>query len=227
VATLEPGARLSSRRTLWLVIAAGCCAAAALISLAGIVANRRSANSVATPRMTPIATGAAATWAPRTVRAPGFRLVDQNGAVLTLSALRGRSVIVTFIDPLCRDLCPLEARRLAAAVRSLPSGARPTIVAVNVNPSASKAATLDADVRRWRLPREWRWGLGSKSALKPVWRAYHVAVFETTRTIAGVRVQSITHNEVSYLVDSNGFQRALFVWPYSDAAVVRAVRTLG
>jgi hypothetical protein len=44
--------------------------------------------------------------------APGFVLHDQNGKKVSLAAYRNRTVIVTFIDPLCRNLCPLEAQVL-------------------------------------------------------------------------------------------------------------------
>lgn len=58
-----------------------------------------------------------AVW-PRGARpAPDFRLTDQHGRPFSLGSLRGRPVLVTFIDPLCRNLCPLEARVLSDAVR--------------------------------------------------------------------------------------------------------------
>ena len=61
----------------------------------------------------------AMTWAKGTRRAPDFRLTDQNGKPLSLHSLRGRPVLVTFIDPLCRNLCPLEAQVLNDVVRRL------------------------------------------------------------------------------------------------------------
>ena len=42
--------------------------------------------------------------------APNFRLLDQDGHGVSPAAARGRPVIVTFIDPLCRHLCPLAGR---------------------------------------------------------------------------------------------------------------------
>ena len=41
---------------------------------------------------------------------PNFHLIDQKGHGVSPAAYRGRPVIVTFIDPLCRELCPLAAR---------------------------------------------------------------------------------------------------------------------
>src|SRR6185503_6564533 len=59
----------------------------------------------------------AMTWAEGARRAPDFRLTDQNGDQLSLHSLRGGPVLVTFIDPLCRNLCPLEAQVLNDVVR--------------------------------------------------------------------------------------------------------------
>ena len=42
-------------------------------------------------------------------------------------------MIVTFIDPLCRTLCPLEAQVLNNTVRQLPASKRPAILAVSVD----------------------------------------------------------------------------------------------
>ncbi|HEX7525396.1 MAG TPA: hypothetical protein VF327_03765, partial [Gaiellaceae bacterium] len=56
-----------------------------------------------------------ATWAPGARPAPQFALRDQRGRVVSLSALRGRTVVLTFLDSLCRQACPVEGKLLAAA----------------------------------------------------------------------------------------------------------------
>ena len=78
----------------------------------------------ATVTAVPASDAPSATWAAGKLRAPGFRLADQNGVPVSLAAYRGRPVILTFIDPLCRDYCPLEAKHLNTVVRSFPAGAR-------------------------------------------------------------------------------------------------------
>jgi hypothetical protein len=45
----------------------------------------------------------------------------------------------------------------------------------------------------------------------------------TTKTIAGVRVVNVVHTEGSYLIDGNGYERALFLWPYTADAVKTAL----
>jgi protein SCO1 len=168
----------------------------------------------------------AGTWAAGKVRAPDFRLTDQHGAPLSLAAFRGRPVIVTFIDPLCRDFCPLEAKRLNAVVRSFPADAKPAIVAVSVNVRGNARANLMQDVKQWSLVPQWRWGVGNETQLAAVWKSYHVGVLVTTKKIAGVTAYYIAHTEAAYVIDTNGYQRAVFLWPYSADAVTRTLRSL-
>ena len=174
----------------------------------------------------PVADAPAATWAAGALRAPDISLVDQNGAALSLASYRGRPVVVTFIDPLCRDYCPLEAKHLNDVVRSFPAGSRPAIVAVSVNVRGNARASLSQDADKWKLVPQWRWGIGSESQLARVWKRYHIGVLVTTKKVAGVTVHDVVHTEASYVIDAAGYQRAIFLWPYSAEAVTRTLRAL-
>ena len=165
-------------------------------------------------------------WAAGRRRAPDFRLVDQAGGRISLAAYRGRSVIVTFIDPLCRNFCPLEAKQLNDLVRSLPAPSRPAIVAVSVNVYGNARANLLQDVAKWRLAPQWRWAIGSRRELASVWRRYQIGVLVETKRVAGVSVHEISHTEAAYLVDRRGYERALFLWPFRARDVVAVLRRL-
>jgi cytochrome oxidase Cu insertion factor (SCO1/SenC/PrrC family) len=185
-----------------------------------------SSPRAATDAAVPVSDAPAGAWAAGTIRAPGFTLTDQNGAVVSLAALRGRPVIVTFIDPLCRDFCPLEAKRLNAVARSFPADRKPAIVAVSVNVHGNARAELLQDVDKWNLVPQWRWGVGTEAQLASVWKRYHVGVIVSTKRIAGVTVYSVAHTEAAYVIDSAGYQRAVFLWPYRAEAVTRTLRAL-
>jgi cytochrome oxidase Cu insertion factor (SCO1/SenC/PrrC family) len=184
--------------------------------------------SKATPmsQAAPVSDAPAATWMPGKRRAPSFSLTDQNGAPVSLSALRGRPVIVTFIDPLCRDFCPTEAQHLNTVVRSFPASSKPAVVAVSVNTAGNTQPILREDGKKWRLVPQWSWGVGTPTALARIWRAYGIQVLVSTQKIAGVKVRRVAHTEASYVIDRNGFIRALFVWPYSAKGVVATLRPL-
>jgi cytochrome oxidase Cu insertion factor (SCO1/SenC/PrrC family) len=174
----------------------------------------------------PVSDAPAATWAAGALRAPDFRLTDQNGGAVSLAALHGRPVIITFIDPLCRDFCPIEAQHLNDVVNTFPQASKPAIVAVSVNVYGNARTTLMEDARKWKLVPEWRWAIGHPAQLSRVWDAYHVQVLAMTKKVAGVTVHTIGHTEAAYVIDSKGYQRALFLWPYGADGVVRTLRAL-
>jgi cytochrome oxidase Cu insertion factor (SCO1/SenC/PrrC family) len=163
-------------------------------------------------------------WPAGRRRAPNFALRDQTGAPISLRAERGRVVIVTFIDPVCTNLCPLEAKVLEQAVHGFSSGERPAVTAVSVNPLQDARRNFRADARKWRLDRNWRWAVGSRAQLARVWKAYAIGVQVHTISAAGLTVHEVDHTEASYVIDRRGFERALFVYPFSAADVEKTVR---
>jgi methyl coenzyme M reductase gamma subunit len=44
--------------------------------------------------------------------------------------------------------------------------------------------------------------------------------------VAGVSVRDVAHTEAAYVVDAQGYERALFVWPYRAEDVARTIRSL-
>jgi cytochrome oxidase Cu insertion factor (SCO1/SenC/PrrC family) len=208
----------------WALFVAVPLVVVAAVSL-GFVLTSGSPPSTASSAM-PVSSAAAATWPARRLLAAGFTLRGEDGRPLSLAGFRGRPVLVTFIDPLCRDFCPIEAQRLSAAVRAETASRRPAIVAVSVNTAGDRPATLALDRRKWNVPPQWHWAIGDPSALARVWRQFHVQVIVTKKRIAGVRVQQVAHTEAAYLVDAQGYQRALFIWPYSSSAVTHELKAL-
>src|SRR6266568_3995150 len=58
------------------------------------------------------------------VTAPGFTLTDQSGRQVSLASFRGSTVVLTFMDSHCTDICPLVSREFIDAHRELGSTAR-------------------------------------------------------------------------------------------------------
>jgi protein SCO1/2 len=174
--------------------------------LIGVVVHRVSAGSDGGGSGTVRVRGQAV-WPAGAREAPEFALPDQDGRRLALGSLRGRPVILTFMDSQCHQECPLEGRALAAAFRMVPAGERPVVVAVSVNPWADTPGSARRAIKRFGLaPFEWRWLLGSKAELAPVWRKYGIEVRRTTG--------DIEHTDAIYLIDSNGSERAGMVYPF-------------
>jgi cytochrome oxidase Cu insertion factor (SCO1/SenC/PrrC family) len=151
--------------------------------------------------------------------APAFKLTGQHGQPVTLAAYRGRPVIVTFIDPLCRNLCPLAAHVLNQLDRELPAAKRVPIIAVSVDVYADTPADLRQDFRRWGLVPQWTWAVGSGAQLAAVWKRYEVGVSVVTKSVAGITEHIVSHDELAYVIDPAGYERALFFWPYAPQGV--------
>jgi cytochrome oxidase Cu insertion factor (SCO1/SenC/PrrC family) len=212
---------LSLVRLRWTLLGA-----VLLLAIVAGILYRTVGQSNTPTKAIPLSDGPAAKWAAGALRAPEFHLADQHGLPVSLAALRGRPVLVTFIDPLCRNYCPIEAQRLNDVVRAFPRGAKPVIVAVSVNVDGNAHSILAEDARKWKLVPEWRWAIGRPAALSRVWTAYHIEVLTQTKKLAGITVRTVAHTEGAYLIDAKGFQRALFLWPYRAAGVVQTLRTL-
>ena len=194
------------------------------IGAGGAIAVLRSPAAPAIPNS--VSTPPDVTWQAGARVAPGFSLRDQNGQPISLEQFRGRPVILTFIDPLCRNLCPLEAKALGRVVAQMPAAQRPAIVAVSVNQWADARSNLVLDESKWSLPSSWHWAVGSPRALARVWKDYEIGVSVATQTIAGIKVHRIAHTEAAYILDSKGYERALYLYPFRASDVERTLRSL-
>ena len=199
----------SLRRLRWIVWGAALAVGVLAGVLIAVLHSRGGTQSSRSELYAP-----AATWAAGARPAPDFRLTDQAGQPVSLARFRGRPVILTFIDPLCRSLCPREAKELGALEKGLPAAQRPTIVAVSVNQWADTHHDLLQDVSRWSLTPQWHWAVGAPAAMQAVWRKYQIAVQDNPKTITGVTVHNVSHTEAAYVIDANGHERALYLWPF-------------
>ncbi|MSO94981.1 MAG: SCO family protein [Thermoleophilia bacterium] len=161
-----------------------------------------------------------ANWNAQERRAAPFTLHDHRGAVVSLDALKGTPVLLTFLDSRCREQCPIEGSQLGTILRDIKPEARPALLVVSVNPAGDTPASIRKAMAQWRLtgPWRWHWLRGTERDLSPVWDAYGIAVHPTTN--------DITHGLTLYLIDRDGFQRTGYLFPFLPNVVARDVRTL-
>src|SRR5262249_22094053 len=80
------------------------------------------------------------------VRAPGFRFTDQHGHTMTLASLRGKVVVLEFMDPHCTDICPIVSQEFVDAHRLLGGQASKIVfAAINVNQYHATARDMAAE----------------------------------------------------------------------------------
>ncbi len=157
------------------------------------------------------------TWVAGAKPAPGLALRDQRGATISLRSLRGRVVLLTFLDSKCTRECPIEGRVLRDVLRRI-TGTGAVAVVVSVDPWADTPTSALTFAAHAGWSGNWRWLLGDKTALAPVWRAYNIAVKRTPG--------DILHSTALYLIDLAGDLRAGYLFPFSAAAVTQDVRRL-
>ncbi len=139
--------------------------------------------------------------APLNYRAPAFTLTDQHGRTVTLASLRGKVVLLTFLDPVCTSDCPLEAQEFRQAGQLLGAAGRQVelvaIVANPVNYQIGYTRAFDQQERLAGVP-NWLYLTGSLAQLRAVWRGYGIAAdIEPAGAMIG-------HSEVAFAIDRAG-----------------------
>jgi cytochrome oxidase Cu insertion factor (SCO1/SenC/PrrC family) len=137
-------------------------------------------------------------------QAPPFHLVDQTGTPVSLADLRGYTVALTFLDPVCTTDCPIIAQEFRLADHMLGAAAsKVRFVAIVANPYYNSVSVVDAFDRQEGLASQpnWLFLTGSRSALQTVWDDYSAGVYNAP---AGGMV---VHSDLAYVIGSNGALR--------------------
>jgi cytochrome oxidase Cu insertion factor (SCO1/SenC/PrrC family) len=142
--------------------------------------------------------------APLNFAAPPFTLTDQNGRQVSLASLRGKVVLLTFLDPVCTTDCPTIAQEFRQTNRVLGARSRGVeLVAIVANPlyySLAYTRAFDAEQQLSTVP-NWLYLTGSLAQLQQAWKNYAIAAQITP---AG---GMIAHSDVAYVIDASGRTR--------------------
>ena len=133
--------------------------------------------------------------------APGFSLTDQDGQTVSLASLRGKVVLMTFLDPVCTTDCPIIAQEFKQTGQLLGAQDKNVeLVAVVANPTYRSTLFTRAFDRQEGLAAvpNWLYLTGSLSQLGAVWRHYGV-------TVQNLPAGSMSaHNDVAVIIDRSG-----------------------
>jgi protein SCO1/2 len=149
---------------------------------------------------------------PEGLRAPDFRLKNQDGEPVSMRSLRGRPVVVTFLYTHCQDTCPIQAQTVRGALDQL--GHDVPALAVAVDPPNDTPQSARKFLAEQRASGRIDFVLGSRSELRPLWKGF------------AIRPQSVTeeHQARLTLVDARGFQRVGY--PGAEATPERLAHDL-
>jgi cytochrome oxidase Cu insertion factor (SCO1/SenC/PrrC family) len=137
--------------------------------------------------------------------APDFNLIDQFGNPVTLSSLRGREIVLAFIDSRCTSLCPLTAEIMYDAKARLGSTAasQVALVAINANPTATSIPVIQAWSINHGMLHQWLFLTGTAQQLESV---YHLFGIYVQVDSSGKDV----HDPATLIIDANGHERLYF-----------------
>jgi cytochrome oxidase Cu insertion factor (SCO1/SenC/PrrC family) len=204
--------RAAGRRQVWIIVGL------VAVLLAGVVAaatyvfvSHRNASTGANLRPSGIPANISTSTANLMqlspipgVRAPAFRFTDQHGHTMTLASLRGKVVVLEFMDPHCTDICPIVSQEFVDAYHQLGAQAGQVVfAAINVNQYHATVQDMAAYSTAHRLSTipGWHFLTGPVPALRTAWHDYNVAV-EAPNPNA-----DIIHTSVVYFIDAKGAER--------------------
>ncbi len=138
---------------------------------------------------------------PPGLKAHDFALRDVSGRRVTLSALRGHVVVLTFIHSLCHDACPLMVEQIKGAMDLLPQGGSGVAaIGVSAAPAEDTAARRQAFLAKHGMTGRLAFLSGPERVMRPIWHAY--AVLPVT--------PKVDHSTFVILIDKRGLERVGF-----------------
>lgn len=144
--------------------------------------------------------------------APDFHLTDQFGAPLSLSALRGRVVVLTFLYSHCPDICSVTLSKFGIVHRMLGGSADDVaFLAITVDPARDDPVQLRRYLNAQGLTQRAHFLTGDAATLIPVWASYQITVVQGAAASATVAPESyeVIHSDRIYVIDRDGCLRSL------------------
>ncbi len=151
--------------------------------------------------------------------APAFRLTNQFGQPVSLSAFRGKVVILAFTDSECTTVCPLTTASMVAAKDLLGrAGDQVQLLGIDANPVATARSDVLAYSRSHGMVNQWDFLTGSPAQLRAVWKAYHIYV--------AIEKGAVDHTPALYVIDTRGRERRLYLTTMAYASIAQAGQLL-
>jgi cytochrome oxidase Cu insertion factor (SCO1/SenC/PrrC family) len=153
------------------------------------------------------------------IPAPNFTLVNQFGQSMSLSAFRGKVVVLAFTDSECTTVCPLTSESMLAAKQLLGrAGDQVQLIGVDANPGATKVSDVLAYSRAHGMVNQWDFLTGSAKQLAAVWKAYDIYV--------QIEKGQVDHTPAVYIIDTRGREQKLYLTTMAYASIPQAAQIM-
>jgi cytochrome oxidase Cu insertion factor (SCO1/SenC/PrrC family) len=152
-------------------------------------------------------------------KAPAFRLTNQFGQPVSLSAFRGKVVILAFTDSECTTICPLTTASMVAAKDLLgQAGNQVQLLGIDANPDATNVSNVRAYSQSHGMVNQWDFLTGSLAQLRSTWKAYHIYV--------QIEQGQIDHTPALYVIDTRGREQKLYLTTMAYTTIGQAGQLL-
>jgi cytochrome oxidase Cu insertion factor (SCO1/SenC/PrrC family) len=153
------------------------------------------------------------------ITAPDFSLTNQFGQRISLSAFRGKVVILAFTDSECTTVCPLTTQSMLAAKDLLgKAGDEVQLLGIDANPSATKVSDVLAYSRSHGMVNQWDFLTGTLPELKAVWKHYGIEVQITQG--------QVDHTPALFVVDTRGREQKVYLTTMAYASITQTAQLL-
>jgi protein SCO1/2 len=200
----------SARRTrVWLAIVL----TVALVMVAALATTIAGGDRPAPPAQTGSAFSGA--LMPAGIKAPSFRLRDQDGRRVDLRQLAGRVALVTFVYSTCTESCGPQLQLIRAGLNEL--GRDVPVLAVSADPRVDTPRRARRFLLEQHMTGRARFLLGTPQELAPVYRGFFVQA----------QTDATEHHARIVLLDRTGAQRIGYTLANTEPEqIARDIQTL-
>lgn len=101
---------------------------------------------------------------------------DEEGLRVRSRDLRGKVIVLTFLDSQCEETCPLVAGLVADGLERLPAELASSVaaLAVSTDPEGDTRTARQAFLRRHGADGRIRYVSGALPVLRPVWKGFQI-----------------------------------------------------
>ena len=170
---------------------------------------------------------------PKATPAPSLTLTNQFAQTISLSQLKGKVIVLTFLYTHCPETCPLIIFKVQQAMTELGSPVdEVALVAVTVDPERDTVERLREYTSS--LSFDWQYLTGEPGQVRVAWDNYGIYVEPQKKKMtiedqshAGHQGYEVIHSTKVVLIDKEGFQRAtLFGEGWQAAELEEKLRRL-
>lgn len=113
---------------------------------------------------------------PALFRMVDFALSDETGKRVRAQELKGKAVVLTFLDSQCQETCPVVAGLVADGLALLPGALQSSVaaIAISTDPAGDTAPSRRTFLRRHGAAGRLRYLSGPLSTLEPVWKGFQI-----------------------------------------------------